>query len=164
MSQANVEVMRGGIDAWNRADRDQWLAVFAPEAEWHTTGRFADRGVYCGREELASYWAEFREDIEEAASYISEIWAVGDKVFVAATASGRGRRSKARFETPVWFVTTFRDGQVVQVETYDDPDQALEAAGLGEQDPTRDASRSSGAPSTSTTRPENLPERRSTGP
>jgi ketosteroid isomerase-like protein len=132
MSQQNVDVMRRGIDAWNRSDRDGWLAVFAPEAEWHTTGRFADRGAYHGREQLAGYWAEFREDIEELSSSISEIRAIGDKVFVAATATGRGKRSKAGFEVPVWFVTTFRDGLAVRVETYDDPEQALEAAGLSE--------------------------------
>jgi ketosteroid isomerase-like protein len=132
MSGENVEIVRRGIEAWNRADRDEWLAVFAPGAEWHTTGRFADRGVYRGREELAGYWTEFREDIEEVGSSVSEIRAIGDKVFVAATATGRGRRSKAGFEVPVWFVMTFRDGVVVRVETYDDPEQALEAAGLRE--------------------------------
>jgi uncharacterized protein (TIGR02246 family) len=124
--------MREGIDAWNRNDRDGWLAVFAPEAEWLTTGRFADQGVYRGREALASYWAEFREDVEELNTSVSEIRAVGDKVLVAATATGRGRRSKAGFQVAVWFVTTFRDGLVVRVETHDDPEPALEAAGLQE--------------------------------
>jgi uncharacterized protein (TIGR02246 family) len=132
MSRENVEVVRRGIDAWNRADLDGWLAVFAPEGEWHTTGRFADKGVYRGREELAGYWAEFREDIEDVSSSVSEIRATGDKVFVAATATGQGRRSKAGFDVPVWFVMTFRDGMVVRVETYDDPKQALDAAGLPE--------------------------------
>jgi uncharacterized protein (TIGR02246 family) len=132
MSQRNAEVMRRGIDAWNRNDRDQWLAVFAPDAEWHTTGRFADRGVYRGREALARYWAEFREDVEELSSAVSEIRAVGDKVLVAATATGRGRLSKASFEVPVWFVTTLRDGLVVRVETHDEPEPALQAMGLRE--------------------------------
>jgi ketosteroid isomerase-like protein len=63
---------------------------------------------------------------------VAEIRAVGDKVLVAATATGRGKRSKAAFEVPVWFVSTFRDGLVVRVETHDDPEQALEAAGLRE--------------------------------
>jgi ketosteroid isomerase-like protein len=132
MSRENVEVMREGIDAWDRNDRDQWLALFAPEAEWHTTGRFADRGVYRGREALARYWAEFREDVEELSTSVSEIRAVGDKVLVAATATGQGRQSKAGFEVPVWFVCTFRDGLVVRVETHDDPEQAVEAVGLRE--------------------------------
>jgi ketosteroid isomerase-like protein len=132
MSRENVEVMRRGIDAWNRADRDEWLAVFAPEAEWHTTGRFADQGVYRGHEELARYWEEFREDMDELSSSVSEIRAIGDTVLIAATATGRGKRSKAGFYVPVWFVTTFRDGLVVRVETYDDHEQAFEAAGLRE--------------------------------
>jgi ketosteroid isomerase-like protein len=132
MSQENVEVMRQAIDAWNRNDRDEWLAAFAPDAEWHTTGRFADRGVYRGREALVRYWAEFREDVEELSTSVSQVRAVGDKAFVAATATGRGRRSKARFDVPVWFVSTFRDGLVVHVETHDDPELALQAAGLRE--------------------------------
>jgi ketosteroid isomerase-like protein len=132
VSQENVEVMREGIDAWNRDDRDEWLAVFAADAEWHTTGRFADRGVYRGREALARYWLEFREDVEELSTSVAEIRAVGDKVMVAATATGRGRRSKAAFGVPVWFVSTFRDGLVVRVETHDDPQQAFEAVGLRE--------------------------------
>ena len=48
MSQENVENTRRGIDAWNRGDRDEWLAGFAPEAELHTSGRFVDQGVYRG--------------------------------------------------------------------------------------------------------------------
>jgi ketosteroid isomerase-like protein len=120
-----------GSPSWSD-DRDEWLAVFAPDAEWHTTGRFADRGVYRGREALARYWLEFREDVEELSTSVAEIRAVGDKVLVAATATGRGRRSKAAFGVPVWFVSTFRDGLVVRVETHDDPEQAFEAVGLRE--------------------------------
>ena len=48
MSQENVEKIRRGIDAWNRGDRAEALAYYAPEAEWHTSGEFADQGVYRG--------------------------------------------------------------------------------------------------------------------
>ena len=47
MSRENVENVRRGIDAWNRGDLDEWLGGFAPEAELHTTGRFADQ-AYTG--------------------------------------------------------------------------------------------------------------------
>ena len=73
MSQENVENTRRGIDAWNRGDLDEWLAGFAPEAEFHTTGRFADRGVYRGRAGLERYWAEIREDIEELSLSVSDM-------------------------------------------------------------------------------------------
>jgi ketosteroid isomerase-like protein len=132
MSEENVEIVRRWIDAGNRADLDGWLSGFAPDAEWHTSGRFADRGVYRGRGGLTRYWTELQEDIEELTLSVSEIRAIGDKVFVAATLMGRGRGSKARFEERAWLVTTCCDGRVERVEAYLDPDDALEAAGLSE--------------------------------
>ena len=35
-------------------------------------------------------------------------------------------------EEPLWFVTTFRDGLALRIETYVDSAEALEAAGLEE--------------------------------
>jgi ketosteroid isomerase-like protein len=132
MSQANVESVRRGIDAWNRGDLDEWLAGFAPDAELHTTGRFPDQGVYRGRAGLERYWAEIRAAAEEPSLSVSDLRAIGDRVFLAATGRGRGKRSKVPVEGPIWFVTTLRDGLAVRVETYVDPKEALEAAGLRE--------------------------------
>ena len=132
MSEENVQNVRRGIDAWNRGDLDEWLVGFAPEAELHTTARFPDRGVYRGRAGLERYWAEIREDVEEVSLSIFDLRASGDRVFFAVTGRGRGKRSKVPVETPLWFVTTLRDGLAVRVETYTDPEPALQAAGLSE--------------------------------
>ncbi len=132
MSRENVESARRGIDAWNRGDLDEWLAGFAPDGELHTTGRFADRGVYRGRAGLERYWAEIREDVEELSVSVTDMRAIGDRVFYAVTGRGRGKRSGVPVERPIWFVTTFRDGLAVRVETYVDSAEALEAAGLRE--------------------------------
>jgi ketosteroid isomerase-like protein len=132
MSQENVENTRRGIDAWNRGDLDEWLAGFAPEGELLTTSWFADQGVYRGRTGLERYWAEIHEAAEEVSITITDMRAIGDKVFYAVTASGRGKRSGVPIEGPIWFVTTFRDGLAGRVETYIDPKEALEAAGLSE--------------------------------
>jgi ketosteroid isomerase-like protein len=129
MSQENMEIVGRHIDAWNRGDLDAFLAEFAPEAEFHTTGQFF---VYRGRGGLMRYWAELREDLEKPSTSISEIRAVDDKVFVAATGSGRGKRSKVPYEQPFWYIVTLRDGPVERVEAYADPEPALEAAGLSE--------------------------------
>src|SRR5215207_5020680 len=129
MSQENVEASRRVLDAWNRGDRDEWLTGFAPEAEFHTTGRFPDQGVYRGRAGLERYWAEIHEAAEEVSVTVTDMRAIGDKVLYAVTARGRGKRSGVPIEGPIWFVSTFRDGLVVRTETYPDPEQALEAAG-----------------------------------
>jgi ketosteroid isomerase-like protein len=132
MSQENVENVRRGIDAWNRGDLDGWLAGFAPEGEFHTTGQFPDQSVYRGRAELERYWAEIHEAAEEPSITVTDMRAIGDKVFYAVTASGRGKRSAVPIEQPIWFVSTLRDGLAVRLETYVDSADALEAAGLEE--------------------------------
>ena len=132
MSQENVENVRRGIDAWNRGDLDEWLTGFAAEAEFHTTSRFPDRGVYRGRAGLERYWAEIREGVEEVSLSISDLRPIGDRVCFAVTGRGRGKRSKVPVEGAIWFVTTLRDGLAVCVETYADAEAALEAAGLSE--------------------------------
>ena len=68
MSQENVEIVRRGIDAWNRGDRAEALAHYAPEAEWHTSGEFADQGIYRGHAGIERLWTELEEDIEELTS------------------------------------------------------------------------------------------------
>jgi ketosteroid isomerase-like protein len=132
MSQENVEIVRRGIDAWNRGDLDGWLAGFAPEAELHTTARFVDQGVSRGRAGLERYWVELHEAAEEVSISISDLRASGDRVFQAVTGRGRGKRSKVPMEEPIWLVTTLRDGLAVRVESYVDRAEALEAAGLSE--------------------------------
>ena len=131
MSQENVGILRRSLDAWNRGDRAEALASYAPEVEWHTSGEFVDQRVYRGRAGLERLWAELEEDLEELSILASEIWGVGDKVFVTATFTGRGKRSKARFEQSFWYTVTFRDGLIVRVESHADP-APLEAAGLSE--------------------------------
>jgi hypothetical protein len=66
------------------------IAISAPEAELHTTGRFVDHDVYRGRAGLARYWAEIHEEMEELSLSISDLRAIGDKVFLAATGRGGG--------------------------------------------------------------------------
>ena len=48
MSQENVEIVRRGINAFNRGDLDEVLADYAPDVEWHTTGEFADDASIAG--------------------------------------------------------------------------------------------------------------------
>jgi ketosteroid isomerase-like protein len=133
MSQENVEIVRRLTDAFNRGDRDAALVGYAPEVEWHTTGRFVDEGVYRGLADIEQLLGELERDMNELRLRISEIRAAGeDKVFVATTFAGRGKRSKARVEQQLWFVNPFSAGLIVRVDNYPDRARALEAAGLTE--------------------------------
>ena len=131
MSRENVEIMRGSIDAWNRGDRAEALAAYAPAVEWHTSGEFVDRRVYRGHTGLKRLWADLEQDLEELSILVSEIRGVGDEVFVDMTFTGRGKRSKARFQQSFWYTVTFRDGLIVRVKSHSDP-APLDAAALSE--------------------------------
>src|SRR5688572_2018149 len=62
MSRENVEAVLGLIDAWNRGDRDGWMARAHPDAEWssailrHVEGVEA---VHKGSAELQRFWDEW---------------------------------------------------------------------------------------------------------
>ena len=130
MSEENIEVVRRLAAAFNRGDFEGAVVGYAPDVEWHTTGRFADEGVYRGLAGVERLLAELQGDMDEMSISISDIRAVGeDRVFVATTFAGRGKRSRARVAQPLWFVNTFSDGRIVRVENYPDETRALKAAG-----------------------------------
>jgi ketosteroid isomerase-like protein len=62
---------------------------------------------------------EFEEFIEQ-----------GDMVVVIGTLHGRGRGSGADVERRQGYIWTIRDGKAVRFEWFNDPREALEAAGL----------------------------------
>ena len=132
MSEENVEIVRRGMDAFNRGDLDDVLGDYARDVEWHTTGEFADERVYRGHAGVDRLWAQLSEDMEELSISASDMRAAGDRMFAAGTLRGRGKRSKADFEQPFWYAFTFRDGLIVRVVVYLDPEEALEAVGLSE--------------------------------
>src|SRR5437879_3332130 len=73
MSEDKVDVVRKGIDAWNRRDADLWLSYAAPEIEWLPAGPAAvESTVYRGYDEVASgfesvwqTWEQFRLEESE---------------------------------------------------------------------------------------------------
>jgi ketosteroid isomerase-like protein len=133
MSEGNVEAVRSMVDALDREDVNEAFAYLASDVEFHTTGRFADKGVYRGHAGIEGLLAEWREDIEGAGTEILDIRAVGeDQVFLAAVLTGRGKRSRATYRERLWYLMRFSNDLVVRVDTYVDEAEALEAAGLRE--------------------------------
>ena len=77
---------------------------------------------------LRQFARDYRFHIEESRS-------IGDRVFLVATHSGRGRDSGVPVEERWAYVYTVREGKVTRVELWGDRDAreaALEAAGLSE--------------------------------
>ena len=56
MSQENVEVVRRSVDAWNRRDEEEMLALTDPEAEFVNAPKAVEPGTRRGTNELIAVW------------------------------------------------------------------------------------------------------------
>ena len=132
MSQENVEVVRAGMDAWNRGDWDEALKDAAPDIEIDNSSNIGEwRGVHRGHDQIRQLWRSFLEPWESVWNEIDEVIDAGDRVVTCQTGHLRGRDG-IEVTTKTSFVWTFRDGVVTHIEAFNERAKALKAAGLSE--------------------------------
>jgi ketosteroid isomerase-like protein len=81
---------------------------------------------------LRAYRQDWRQMLGELRFESERIIDRDDVVVSIGRISGTGAGSGAATEVPIGLVSRFRDGSVIKVEEFLDPDEALEAAGLSE--------------------------------
>ena len=132
MSQENLEIVRRGIEAFNRRDFDVALRYVAPDATFDMShSRGPDAGLYVGHDAIRRFWTDMTEPFERHTMIPDEFIAHGEHVVVPLTArlTGRGRIEVEGRGAPV---ATLRDGRLVRWTMYQDRDEALKAVGLEE--------------------------------
>ena len=129
MSQENVELVRRMYDAFGSGDPDAALAYFDSGVVTDARHRIDGR-VGHGREELVAILAEWMGTWDEWREEVEEIRDAGDQVLVISTQRGRGKGSGAEWEGHFGMLYALADGKICRWTIYDDPDTALEAAGL----------------------------------
>jgi ketosteroid isomerase-like protein len=137
MSQENVEVIRSGIEAFNREDIGALAAVSADDLEIHPATETAllgeEQAPYRGTEAWSTYFAVMRETWQVWRIEDAEVFDAGDdRVAAVFRITGTGRESGAPVEHQVGIVYTLRGGKVRRLDGYLDPRRALEAVGLRE--------------------------------
>jgi ketosteroid isomerase-like protein len=131
MSRENIEIVRAGLDAFNRRDLEGLLEHAAPDFVWDMSRAIGpQRGVYRlaeFRSWVEDMWATFELHRFEAHEFIE----AGEHVVVPVTAHAKGRDGvEATADTAS--VYTFRDGAVTRIAMYQGRQEALEAVGLRE--------------------------------
>jgi ketosteroid isomerase-like protein len=138
MSQENVEIVLGMYEAFNETgDREAAYAVLDREIEleiaWRTGRDSSDFRVLRGIDEVRSALEEILAPFETARYQIHEHRDAGDDVVVILELLVRPKGSAAEISTGRFgYVHTLRNGKIVRVQDFPDPDEALKAAGLGE--------------------------------
>jgi ketosteroid isomerase-like protein len=73
MSQANVEILRGAVDAWNRDDIEALAELFAPDAIWYPLTYWPDSQICHGREEIERLVRSAREPLERNEAAVEKL-------------------------------------------------------------------------------------------
>jgi ketosteroid isomerase-like protein len=135
MSKENVEIVRAAMDAWNRGDWDETLQHGAPDIVLDNSMNAGEwRGVHQGPDQVKRAFQMLTEAWQSVHIEVSEFIEADEGVLVT--------RQKARFvgrdgielpgPTRSGWLWKLRAGKIVFVATYNDLDEALEAAGLRE--------------------------------
>jgi len=132
MSQENVDNALAAVDAWNRGDREAWMAVWDEEAEFYPLRAQLEGKSYRGHDGLERFLAELAEDWEEVRFEIEETRDAGEQVVGIGRFRARGRASGVDIDVPLGVFTRMRRGKIVYTRLFSEPAEALEAAGLSE--------------------------------
>jgi ketosteroid isomerase-like protein len=133
MSQENVEMIRGMIDAANRGDWDACIKDAAPGFVWDNSRAIGtdNRVVLTSAERARDFFRELSEIWESFRIEIDEMISIGNHVVVPHTTHVRGRDGIEAQARTAWLFTIL-DGKLERVCLYQDKADALEAAGLSE--------------------------------
>jgi ketosteroid isomerase-like protein len=133
MSQENVELVRRGFEALNRRDIGAMDALVTDESELHTALAGTEGRVFRGHQGIRDYFAWFADAFEEFGFALEEIIdAGGDRVVVLYTMTARGRKSGITLDQRGGIVINVAGEHLGRMDSYLEPAEALEAAGLSE--------------------------------
>ena len=123
MSQSNVDIARRGFEAVMRGDLDAIGELLDPDVRWHGGDPSAEGA--CGNREQALAFVRRARRRNPMGELVDVIDAGEQVVVVIRPASGRSGRADLRAN-----LTTFRDGKVIEMVSYQAPEDALIAAGV----------------------------------
>ncbi len=131
MSQENIEIITRMYRAWSSGDVDGLLDVFDPDVELRPAlGLFTASTVYRGHEGIATWYAETYEPWAEMRAEPQRFVDAGEHTVVVVALYARVPGGEVDVHTRIGQVVTIRDGRIVRLDGYDEPEAALNAVGL----------------------------------
>jgi ketosteroid isomerase-like protein len=131
MSRENVEIMRRAYDAVNRRD---WAEAFRDAAADFrmTTQRGPDAGTHQGRDRVIDFAEDYIGAFDKFVWEIEQVFEGGDRVVVFVRVRSLPKGGGVDLVVRNGHCWTVRDGVIVAMESFPEPERALEAAGLRE--------------------------------
>jgi ketosteroid isomerase-like protein len=138
MSEEKVAVIRRLEAAFNERDLQRVLTAMHPDVELELIGGFADimgQSTFNGAEGVRRFFADWYATFKTVRTEQERAFEVGnDRILVLSRFRATVEGSDLPVELPIGSIFTFEDEKVIRVAAYYDRKDALEAAGLSEQD------------------------------
>ena len=139
MPKEHVEAVRGIYEEWKRGNFRAGVDLYDPLALFIPFADFPADEYYIGKDGIRDFMLAFLAAWTSLTMAAEDFVEAGDSVVVTTRWHGVGKESGIPTERRVFDVWTFRGKTVVRVEFYSDRTEALEAAGLSEQDAHSDS-------------------------
>ena len=131
----NVEVVRRGMEAFQRGDLEEFLAFLDPEVQVISPAELPNPAHTTGRDgylEWVGRWLDAWESFEVEPKQFEP---VGDRhVLIDVVELAVGKGSGVAVDMPMTYMVEVEDGLATRLHLYADRAQALAAARAGEED------------------------------
>jgi len=132
MSERNVELVRSFFDAYNARDAEAVDRLLDPDAELTTLTAKAGLARQWTAGRTSQYFKQLDETMADVRAEIEDYRELGEHVVALGALRAAGRASHIEVDNPFATVFVVRNSRFVLVETYDNWNEALEAAGMRE--------------------------------
>jgi catechol 2,3-dioxygenase len=126
-------VYRRTLDAFNRGDREAFVAIWDEQCEYRP-GLEADLegsgAIFRGHDGIRLWWNTIHADFSEMGTRIEEVHDLGDRLFGVIVFNAKGSASGVETEARVAQLATYRDGRLLMARDFFDVDEGRRAAGL----------------------------------
>jgi ketosteroid isomerase-like protein len=131
VSDADVELIERMYHAWNSGDVVALIDVFDAEVEVRPAlGAFLASTVYRGHDGVAAWYEETYEPWAELYAEPKRFIDAGERIVVVTALRARVAGGQVDVEAELAQVVTVRDGKIVRLDGYEEPDAAFAAVGV----------------------------------
>lgn len=132
--ERDAELIASMVRAWSGGDVEAVLEVFDPAVEVRPAmSTFLASPVYSGHQGVRSWYAETNEPWAELHAEPESFVYAGDRTLAIISLHARVPGGRVEVDARIAHVVTTRDGKIVRIDGYEEPDAALAALGLAEQ-------------------------------
>ena len=128
---ANAEVVDRFIAAFEAGDLAAALECMDPDVELLPIRAQLDGSSYRGHDGYTRLLDDFAADWDDLRLVKERTYEEGDRILTTGRLQATGKTSGIALDVPLALLYELRDGKVVRLQSFSDPEEALRISGLG---------------------------------